>query len=162
MPKTRRERRIARNEIYLQGKARSPHLHTPTLRRSLEKDGQGSISGSTSGTGANSGASSASGICPQCAPVLVRYADTFKEMVHQGSERKRRITINPHPKKADTIHYRDLVKQNDWLRSNVFDSLGNYLYCAACVRSALGVSKDRLARQCNIKRRQSQQPLSKW
>lgn len=41
----------------------------------------------------------------------------------------------------------------------MFDSLGNYLYCAACIRSALGVSKDRLAWQRVIKHRQSQQPM---
>ena len=47
-------------------------------------------------------------------------------------------------------HYRDLVRQNEWLRQNIFGSLGNYLYCCACVHSALGVSKDRLTRQHNI------------
>ena len=51
------------------------------------------------------------------------------------------------------------VKQNEWLRQNVFDSFGNYLYCFACVCSALGVSKDRLTRQRNIKRQNSQQPI---
>lgn len=50
------------------------------------------------------------------------------------------------------------MRQNEWLRQNVFDSLGNYLYCAACIHAALGVSKDRLTRQRNIKRKQSQQP----
>ena len=79
-------------------------------------------------------------------------------MVHQGSDLKRKIAVNPHPKRADTTHYRDLVRQNEWLRQNVFDSLGNYLYCAACIHAALGVSKDRLTRQRNIKRKQSQQP----
>ena len=103
---------------------------------------------------------SISQVCPQCQPVLSRYADTFKGMVHQGSERKRKIAINPYPKRtgADTTHYKDLVKQNEWLRHNVFDSLGNYVYCSACIRLALHVSKDRLARQ-RIKRRQSQLPL---
>ena len=35
--------------------------------------------------------------------------------------------MNPKPKRPDAILYRDLEKQNDWLRSNVFDSMGNYL-----------------------------------
>lgn len=84
---------------------------------------------------------------------------------HGASRQWVKKSINPHPKKADTTHYRDLLKQNEWLRNNVFDSLGNYLYylyylyCAACIRASLGVSKDRLARQCNIKRQQSQQPI---
>ena len=41
----------------------------------------------------------------------------------------------------------------------MFDSLGNYLYCSACIRVAFEISKDRLTRQRNIKRRQSQQPV---
>ena len=35
--------------------------------------------------------------------------------------------MNPNLKRPDAILYRDLEKQNDWLRSNVFDSMGNYL-----------------------------------
>lgn len=58
-------------------------------------------------------------------------------------------------------HYRDLVRQNEWLRQNIFDSLGNYLYCCACRHSALGVSKDRLTWQRNTKCQQSQQPVVK-
>ena len=98
-------------------------------------------------------------ICQQCKPVLSRYTSMFKGMVHQGSELKRKVAINPHPTRADAIPYRDLVSQNEWLRQNMFDSLGNYLYCCACIRSALGVSKDRLTRQRNIKRCQSQVPI---
>ena len=80
-------------------------------------------------------------------------------MVHQGTELKRKISINPHPKKSDMTHYRDLVNQNEWLRQNMFDSLGNYLYCCECIRLAFGISKDRISRQRNIKRLQSQQPI---
>ena len=98
-------------------------------------------------------------ICLQCKPVLSRYADTFKGMLHQGSELKRKIAINPHPSRPDTIHYRDLVSQNEWLRQNMFDSLGNYLYCSECIRLALEISKSRLSRQRNIKRLQSHAPI---
>ena len=143
MPKTRSERRKVRKEVYLDGRAGNPHRHTPMLQMSLEE--------------ACSTAAS-TGVCPQCEPVLSKYADTFKAMVHQGSDLKRKIAVNPHPKRADTTPYRDLVRQNEWLRQNVFDSLGNYLYCAACIHAALGVSKDRLTRQRNIKCKQSQQP----
>ena len=62
-------------------------------------------------------------------PCLFRYVSTFKEMIHQGSELKRKKRINPYPKRTEKPHYRDLVRQNEWLRQNVFDSLGNYLYC---------------------------------
>ena len=48
-------------------------------------------------------------------------------MVHQGTDLKKRRKVNPNLKRPDAILYRDLEKQNDWLRSNVFDSMGNYL-----------------------------------
>ena len=144
MPKTRRDRRNARKEVYLDGRACNPHSHSRVLRRSLEEASSSSVGTS---------------VCSQCAPVLSRYSDTFKGMVHQGSDLRRKKAINPHPKRVDTTHYRDLVKQNDWLRQNLFDSLGNYLYCCTCVHAALGVSKDRLTRQRNIKRQQSQNPI---
>ena len=68
-------------------------------------------------------------VCSQCKPVLTKYADVFRGMIHQGSQRKRKICTNPNPKKTEAIAYRDLVTQNEWLRQNMFDSLGNYLYC---------------------------------
>ena len=83
-----------------------------------------------------------------------------KSMVHQGSALKRRKSANPHPKRGDATHYRDLVRQNEWLRSNMFDSLGNYLYCSSCIRAAFGISKQRLTRQRNIKRKENQEPTS--
>lgn len=146
MPKTSKERRRASKVAYLAGTARKPHHHSHALQRSLEE------------SSTDPGPSGVSSVCPQCAPILSRYSCTFREMVHQGSELKWKKSINPDPKRADTTHYRDLVKQNEWLRSNVFDSLGNYLYYAGCMRAALGVSKDRLAGQHNIKRQQLQQP----
>ena len=33
-------------------------------------------------------------------------------MAHQSSELKKKISLNPHPKRSDTMHYRDLVSQN--------------------------------------------------
>ena len=49
--------------------------------------------------------------------------------------------------------------QNQWLRENVFDAYGNYLYCSSCIGTILHVSKDRLARLREIKVRQYQEPL---
>lgn len=155
MPKTRKERRDVSRKIYLDGRARRPHRHTRTLQEALNnsatsKEMNSSFEGSSS---------SPLGICPQCAPVLSRYRETFLSMVHRGSELKRKKAINPNPKKADAISYRDIVKQNEWLWQNCYDSLGNYLYCNSCIQSALCVSKDRLAKQRNIKRQQSQVPI---
>ena len=48
---------------------------------------------------------------------------------------------------ADCLH-RDIKAQNAWLLVNIFDASGNYLYCAACIVSVLGVREKRLARLC--------------
>ena len=34
-------------------------------------------------------------------------------------------------------NYRNLVAQNAWMSSNLFDALGNYKYCSACIVSVL-------------------------
>ena len=94
-----------------------------------------------------------------CAPILSKYYDTFKGMKRQGSELKRRKTINPHPKRPESQQYRDLVKQNEWLRNNVFDTLGNFYFCSGCIRHALGISHQRLSRQRSIKKRLSNEPV---
>ena len=98
-------------------------------------------------------------ICSKCNPVLSRYKDTFKSMKKQGSSLKKVKRLNPVPKSADLSHYRDLKAQNDWLRANMFDSRGNYLYCAKCIRVAFGISKQRLARQRKMKQNASQEPI---
>ena len=150
-PKTCKERREVSRKVYLDGRARRPHHHTRTLRAAL-KD-------SSTSEEMDSSFEESSSICPQCAPVLSRYRETFLSMVHKGSELKRKKAINPNPIKTGAISYRDVVKQNEWLRQNCYDSLGNYLYCGTCIQSAIGVSKDRLAKQRNIKRQQSQVPI---
>ena len=98
-------------------------------------------------------------VCKSCAPVLQKYAVTFTSLKRQGSELKKRKRINPHPKKPETLQYRDLVRQNEWLRCNIFDTVGNYLFCCKCVHHALGVSFQRLSRQRSVKRKQCAEPL---
>ena len=68
--------------------------------------------------------------------------------------------INPVPRRADVDHYRDVKAQNDWLHLNVFDSMGNYLYCAKCIRIAFGISKQRLSRQRKMKQSASLEPIT--
>ena len=84
---------------------------------------------------ASSSASTGSGIRPQCYPILSRYTTVFKEMVHQGTELKKRKKINPTPKRPEDefTHYRDITRQNQWLRANVFDGVENYMYCFNCI-----------------------------
>ena len=105
------------------------------------------------------GESTKEDICKRCRPVLTRYVDDFSKLTHQGSALKRRQRINPAPCLPDKQHYRDVKRQNDWLRQSMFDAMGNYLYCSRCITSVFGISSQRLARQCNVKRRQTSQPI---
>ena len=43
------------------------------------------------------------------------------------------------------------VAQNQWIRENLFDAHGNYLYCVTCIVDNLGVYTERLARHRQIK-----------
>lgn len=125
MPKTRKERRERQRINYFEGRARRPYRHTPFLEWSLTEDSE---------------ASSSDGICPQCRPILSCYSQTFGEMVHTGTELKRK-KVNTSPKHVNSIPYRDVKQQNEWIRSNIFDSMGNYLYSCACLCAALKISK---------------------
>ena len=51
------------------------------------------------------------------------------------------------------------VAQNQWIRENLLDGYGNYAFCQQCILAFLDVSKERLQRQREIKRRQNQQPI---
>ena len=161
MPKTstRKSRRKESKTNYLSGKARKSYKQGSTLNQSLEEDAS---HGSTLNRSLEEDAETSEArdtVCVKCRPILSHYADTFKGLVHQGSELKKRKKLNPHPKRLDTVHYRNLKKQNDWIRENMFDPMGNYLFCCSCIRASLGVSRQRIARQRAIKRKQSEEPL---
>ena len=92
MSATRRAKRSKLRDHYLEGTARNPYTHTPTLRRSLsESPGEASER-----------------VCACCRPILSRYSDTFKGLIHQGTELKKRKKQNPNPKHTDHVSYRDL------------------------------------------------------
>lgn len=124
MPKqrstTRQQRRKEQHDNYLAGKSSRPYQHTPSLNKSF--------------CDAQPGTSASGGICSKCYPVLSRWQDPFKRLIHQGSERKKPKNRYPSPKRKDIGPYRDLKAQNSWLINNVFDSLGNYLYCCHCTK----------------------------
>ena len=122
---------------YLEGRARHPYRHTPVLIASLAESPE---------------ASTSERICAQCKPILSRYADTFKELVHQGSHLKRVKHLYPNPKRSDCTHYRDLKRHNEWLRANVFDTMGNYLYCYQCIRVAFGIRELRMKDALSVTR----------
>ena len=134
---TRKTRRERSRDLYLVGKSRGPYKLNRSINESLTEssaDEQPTTPMSDSaGVGTNS---------EICTKYLSRYRDEFKSM---GTSLKKVKRINPVPKRAHLTHYRDLKAQNDWLRANVFDSRGNYLYCAKCIRMAFGISKQRLA-----------------
>ena len=49
--------------------------------------------------------------------------------------------------------------QNELIRGNIFDAMGNYLFCHKCIIKALNVNLQRLSRQRKIKQNQFQKPL---
>ena len=49
--------------------------------------------------------------------------------------------------------------QNEWIRGNLFDAMGNDLFCHRCIVKALNVGPQRLSRQRKVKGNQIQKPL---
>lgn len=49
--------------------------------------------------------------------------------------------------------------QNKWLRENVMDGHGNYLFCLECIVASLGVHTERLHKQRVIKQKQEHEPI---
>ena len=98
-------------------------------------------------------------MCDTCAPGLKRVSETFHALKHQGGELKKRRNRLPHPKLPERDHYRNIKAQKEWLRPNVFDTMGNYLFCHSCIVKALRVSHQRLARQRRIKQKLFQKPV---
>ena len=91
--------------------------------------------------------------------VFVHAVDQFFHGIVKPSKeqtKKKRKKQNHNPKHPDRVCYRDLKRQNEWLKGIVFDAMGNYLYCCVCIRISLRVSKQQLANQ---KRQQSQAPI---
>lgn len=123
----REERREEKRCHYMRGEARRPHVHTRSMVLALSKSSP-------------SGGEQVDKICKRFKPVLSRYVTDFNELAHRGLALKRYQYVNPAPRKPDKQHYRDVKKQNEWLRENMFDALGNYLYCSPCICNAFGIS----------------------
>ena len=54
------------------------------------------------------------------------------------------------------IHH---IAQNQWLRENVLDHFGNYIYCVDCLIAYLRIGPHRLHRQRVIKQQQMTEPV---
>ena len=120
---TRKGRRKVNKQRYLEGMSRKPYRVSRELQLSFEdSDSTHDRSSSSSNSmGCHIEQSQWNkNVCKSCAPVLQKYAVTFTSLKRQGSELKKRKRINPHPKKPETLQYRDLVRQNEWLRCNIF------------------------------------------
>ena len=78
---------------------------------------------------------------------------------HQGSDLKKRKHAQPNPKHCNSIPYCNITRQNDWIRENLFNPMDNYLFGSSCIWVALSLSRQNLAHQREIKRKQSTQPL---
>ena len=155
---TRKSRMAMKKQRYLSGTSRKPYRISNELQKALSDNEQG-LSSNQAMASHQEPSQWNENVCKSCAPVLQKYADTFRDMKRQGSELKRRKLINPHPKRPSTEQYRDLVKQNEWIRNNIFDATGNYLFCCRCVHHGLGISFQRLSRQRKVKRKQFSEPL---
>ena len=67
--------------------------------------------------------------------------------------------MNTSPCKPSRKHYRDMNRQNNWIRENLFDPMGNYLSCSKCVCAPLSISKQKLSQQRDIKRLNAHDPI---
>lgn len=57
------------------------------------------------------------------------------------------------------LHFFTCTAQNQWLRQNVIDPHGNFLFCQECIIACLGVHSERLHKQRVIKQKQKDQPI---
>ena len=142
-PVGRKRRRSARLENYMRGKSRKAYRVNEDLTKSV------------------SGSPHLEGVCPLCQQALSEVAKGFHRLRHQGTELKKRVKRLPHPKHPERSHYKNTIAQNEWIRANVFDSMGNYLFCQECVVKGLRISKQRLSRQRKVKQNSFQHPITK-
>ena len=78
MPKVTRKKEAAKR---VSGESRHPYCHTPALETSFSEGSSNETSGKSETTTTK--------VCAKCEPVL-RYADIFKQLVHQVTELKKK------------------------------------------------------------------------
>ena len=94
-----------------------------------------------------------------CSTSLSRVAKGFPCIKNQGTELKRHKNRLLHPKHTECHHYWNTAAENEWIRLNILDTMGNYLFCQECVVKALKISKQKLSRQWKVKQRLFQHPI---
>ena len=134
---SRTQRRSKAANLFKAGQSRQPY----GVRKDIVK-------------GMKSSSASEKSECSKCSSLL-DLKEVFQSLVHSGGNLRRRKAINPKPASAS---YRDLTKQNDFLLKAVFDAKGNYLYHRDCIRSAFGISNQRLSRLRKVVQAESSGP----
>ena len=137
---------------YLKGKSHKPHKLRTDLQQGLSYD-------TTNHSDTRDRANACKSPCTICYPVLKQLKPHFDSLVRQGLDLRKRKRQLPTPKKPDKLHYRNLVAQNKWIRSNLFDALGNYKYCQKCITMILKIGTQQLAHQTAVKQHQAHAPL---
>ncbi|XP_070578689.1 uncharacterized protein [Ptychodera flava] len=137
---------------YFQGVSRSSYtlrldLTRQLTRRDCEFDGNCKSKASTSD------------VCSICEPVLTQAAVSFFTIQHWGNVLKKRQSAHQEPVKGSNRQWRNIVEENRWIRGNLFDPAGNYLFCQQCIIAVLDVSRQRLASQRDIKRQEFLNPV---
>ena len=126
MESSRKWKRDDACSIYLMRKSRKAHNFRPNLEEGLQTNEECTSSMDTDR-------------CFTCLPVLALLKPAFLSLTQQGAELRHSKCILPNPKKWDKQHYRNSVAQSAWIRANLFDALGNYKYCSACIINTLGI-----------------------
>ena len=156
----KQSRKRKRDEVvttYLQGTSRKAHRLRGGLKAAIEKQIALEPGPSATGVSDTSATSASTGTeCQFCKPVLGKLKANFDSLVRTGGELRHSKRVLPEPRK---LHYRNIVAQNEWIRANLFDALGNYRYCQRCINKVLGIGTQRLAHQRAIKRREALIPV---
>lgn len=71
----------------------------------------------------DSSSSQLEGVCNYCSQPFMK---DFRKLTHHGSELKKQKRY-PDPKDDSRAHYQDVIAQNEWIRGNIFNSMGDYL-----------------------------------
>lgn len=79
--------------------------------------------------------------------------------MHSPNVLLKRKRCYPLPKKSHCQPYRNLVEQNKWVRDNLFDAQGNYVYCHSCILEHINIHSERLVHQRKIKCSLSKFPI---
>ena len=77
----------------------------------------------------------------------------------EGGARGRGRGVVVREENEEQPYYRNLVLQKERLQGNMFNAMGNCLFCQECIVGALNISRQRMARQHNVKRQQYQNPI---